>query len=316
MLNMKNAFCLQNQLFDFNKYWFDNAKHLRLTPCYLCFMKNKTWYITGASKGLGLALAKKLLAAGYNVAATSRNAVTLQTAVGDSNDGQFLPLEVDLADAQSIEDSIMKAHTHFGTLDVVVNNAGYGIGGSAEELTLEEIRANFNVNVFATISVVHSALPYLRKQRSGHIINISSIAGFTPTAGWSLYNSAKFAITGFTDALALDVAELGIKATVVMPGAFRTEFLSGDSLYVAKNYIEDYQTVHSVHERFKAMDGNQAGDPDKAADALIALAENPNAPVRVFLGSDAWKRASDKMEQLQQLLEQNKSMAFGTDFTA
>lgn len=279
-------------------------------------MKNKTWYVTGASKGLGLALVKKLLAAGYQVAATSRKADALTEAVGDVNKDQFLALEVDLTDAKSIETSIAKAAERFGTIDVAVNNAGYGIGGSVEELYLEEIRANFEINVFATLSVAHSVLPFMRKQRSGHIINISSIAGFTPTSGWSLYNSAKFAVVGFTDSLALDVAELGIKATVVMPGAFRTQFLSSDSLFVTANHIEDYQTVHATHERFKAMDGKQAGDPDKAADALIALAENPEPPVRVFLGSDAWKRANDKMEQMQQLLEQNKDVAFATDFTA
>src|ERR1700761_9503985 len=182
-------------------------------------MKNKVWYVTGASKGLGLSLVKKLLAAGYRVAATSRNVDSLKEAMGE-NTKQFLALEVDLSNQESIQKSIEDAHWHFGQIDVVVNNAGYGIGGSAEELSMDEIRANFEVNVFATISVVHSALPYLRKQRSGHIINISSIAGFSPTAGWSLYNASKFAVTGFTDALALDVAELGIRATVIMPGGF------------------------------------------------------------------------------------------------
>lgn len=277
-------------------------------------MKNKTWYITGASKGLGLALVKKTLAAGYKVAATTRDVKALQDAVGANEN--FLALEVDLTSAASIEDSIMKTHQHFGGLDVVVNNAGYGIGGSAEELTMDEIRANFEVNLFATISVVHSALPYLRKQRSGHVINISSIGGFTATAGWALYNTTKFAITGFTDALAMDVAELGIKATVIMPGGFRTQFLTGESLYVAKNHIEDYQTVHSVHERFNAMNGKQVGDPDKAADVMIELAESAEPPVRVFLGSDAWTRANDRMNQMAQGLEQNKTMAYSTDFSA
>jgi NAD(P)-dependent dehydrogenase (short-subunit alcohol dehydrogenase family) len=301
-------------LFEFNNYWFDTTKRFAGFRMHFCIMKNRIWYITGASKGLGLALVKKLLAAGYQVAATSRNAADLKAAVGERNDEQFLALEVDLTDAKSIEDSINKAHTHFNGLDVIVNNAGYGIGGTAEELSMDEIRANFEVNVFATIAVVHSAMPHLRKQHSGHIINISSIAGFTPSAGWSMYNSAKFAVTGFTDALALDVAELGIKATVVMPGAFRTQFLSGDSLFITKNHIEDYQAVHAVHDRYRALNGNQAGDPDKAADAMIALAEDPEPPVRVFLGSDAWKRATDKMEQMEKTLEQNKTMAFSTDF--
>jgi NAD(P)-dependent dehydrogenase (short-subunit alcohol dehydrogenase family) len=280
-------------------------------------MKNKIWYITGASKGLGLALVKKLLAAGYQVAATSRNEQDLRTAVGDVNNERFLPLQVDLTNAESIADSISKAQWYFGRLDVVVNNAGYGIGGSAEELSLEEIRANFEINVFAMITTVHYALPVLRKQHSGHIINISSIAGFAPSgAGWSIYNSTKFAVVGFTEALALDVAELGIKASVVMPGAFRTQFLSEESLSMPKKHIEDYRAVHATKERFNAMNGKQSGDPVRAADALISLAENPEPPVRAFLGSDAWKRASDKIEQLQQALEQNKSMAFATDFSA
>lgn len=276
-------------------------------------MKNKVWYITGASKGLGLSLVKKLLAAGYRVAATSRNKAALQDAV-ETKSENFLALEVDLTNAETIQQSVKKAHDHFGSLDVVVNNAGYGIGGSVEELSLEEIRDNFEVNVFATITVVHYALPFMRRQRSGQIINISSIAGFTATSGWNLYNAAKFAVTGFTEALAGDVAELGIKVTVVMPGAFRTQFLTGDSLFVTKNRIEDYQEVHATHDRFKALDGKQAGDPEKAADVFIQLSENPEPPVRLFLGSDAYSRAAAKIAQLVGDLERDKALSQSTDF--
>lgn len=279
-------------------------------------MKNKVWYVTGASKGLGLSLVKKLLAAGYNVAATSRSASALCDAVGPVNCKQFLALEVDLADQDSIQTSIEKTHEHFGTIDVVVNNAGFGIGGSVEELTMGEIRYNFEVNVFATIGVVHSVLPFMRAQRSGHIINTSSIAGFTPGTGFSIYNSAKFAVTGFTEALASDVNELGIKATVVMPGAFRTEFLTGESLYMAKNHIEDYTAAHTIHERFAAMNGSQLGDPEKAADVFIELANQPEPPVRLFLGSDAFKRAETRIEQLTADLIRNKAIAESTDFPA
>jgi NAD(P)-dependent dehydrogenase (short-subunit alcohol dehydrogenase family) len=270
-------------LFEFDKYPFDIDKLSGVYSPHLCGMKNKVWYITGASKGLGLALVKKLLAAGYRVAATSRNKSALETAVGETDSKNFLALEVDLTNAESIQKSVEQAHEYFGGLDIVVNNAGYGIGGSAEELSIDEIRGNFEINVFATITVVHSALPFMRAQRSGHIINISSIAGFTSTTGWSLYNAAKFAVTGFTEALAGDVAELGIKATVVMPGAFRTQFLNGESLFITNNHIDDYQAVHATHERFKTMDGKQAGDPEKAATVFIALAENPEPPVRLFL---------------------------------
>ncbi|HEY0244981.1 MAG TPA: SDR family NAD(P)-dependent oxidoreductase [Mucilaginibacter sp.] len=275
---------------------------------------NKVWYVTGASKGLGLSLVKKLLAAGYRVAATSRNKAALGLAVGQTDSQQFLALEVDLFNSESIQKSVQQAHDHFGGLDVVVNNAGYGIGGSAEELSIGEIRENFEVNVFATITVVQRVLPYLRAQRSGHIINISSIAGFAPTAGWSLYNAAKFAVTGFSEALASDVSELGIKVTVVMPGAFRTQFLSGESLFVPANQISDYEAVHATYARFKAIDGKQAGDPEKAADIFIALAENPEPPVRLFLGSDAYSRAAAKIAQLASDLERDKALSQSTDF--
>jgi NAD(P)-dependent dehydrogenase (short-subunit alcohol dehydrogenase family) len=181
---------------------------------------------------------------------------------------------------------------------------------------MKEIRENFEVNVFATIGVVHSVLPFMRAQRSGHIINTSSIAGFTPTAGWSIYNSAKFAVTGFTEALAGDVNEFGIRATVVMPGAFRTQFLTGESLYMAKNQIEDYTAVHATHARFAALNGSQLGDPEKAADVFIKLANNPEPPVRLFLGSDAVKRAEARIEQVTADLKRDKAISGSTDFPA
>ena len=151
--------------------------------------------------------------------------------MGRGHDRQFLPLEVDLTNAQAIEQSLAQAHQHFGALDVVVNNAGYALGGSAEELSLDEMRQSLEINLLATIAVTHSALPYLRAQRSGHILNISSTAGFLVRPGFSLYHTAKFAVVGFTESLAQDVAELGIKATVVLPSGLRTKFLSGDSVW-------------------------------------------------------------------------------------
>jgi NAD(P)-dependent dehydrogenase (short-subunit alcohol dehydrogenase family) len=276
----------------------------------------KVWYITGASKGLGLALAKKLLSEGYRVAATSRTAEQLKNAVGSANEDQFLALEVDLTSDESIKQSIQKTQAHFGQLDVIVNNAGYGIGGSIEELSQEDVYNNFDVNVFATIKVIHHALPILRAQRSGHIINISSIGGFAGATGWSIYAATKFAITGMTEVLAEEVRDLGIKVTVVAPGAFRTEFLSDESLVMANNVIDDYQAIRNSHAKFHTMNGKQAGDPEKAAEAFITLAENPEPPVRLFLGSDAYARASAKITLLGNDLEQWKDLTLSTDFPA
>ncbi|QNF32834.1 SDR family NAD(P)-dependent oxidoreductase [Adhaeribacter swui] len=275
---------------------------------------NKVWYVTGASKGLGLALVKKLLQAGYAVAATSRSKNNLIAAVGDFDANNFLPLAVDLTSETSITQSVQETQAFFGKIDVVVNNAGYGIGGAVEELSAAEIQQSFEVNVFAPIRVMQAVMPYFRAQKSGHIINISSIAGFSAAAGWSMYAATKFALTGLTEVTADDVQELGIKATVVAPGAFRTEFLTDDSLVFAEQQLDDYATIRRSHEKYRTMNGNQQGDPEKAAEALIALAENPNPPVRLFLGSDAYRRAQAKVNALAQELEENKAVTFSTDF--
>jgi len=274
----------------------------------------KVWYVTGASKGLGLSLARKLIERGYRVAATSRNIEDLKLAVGEVPEGQFLPLAVDLTQAGSIQASVNKTHEQFGQIDVAVNNAGYGIGGAIEELSQKEIMANFEVNVFGPIHVIQSVLPYMRTRRSGHIFNISSIAGFAPHMGWSVYAATKFSLMGLTEVLAQDVRSLGIKVTAVAPGGFRTQFNKADSLVLSANKIEDYSELHSVHDQFVATDGKQLGDPDKAAEVFIDLAESSNPPVQLFLGSDAYRRASEKLDQLREELEANKEISFRTDF--
>ncbi|WP_342646365.1 SDR family NAD(P)-dependent oxidoreductase [Mucilaginibacter sp. CSA2-8R] len=279
-------------------------------------MNKKVWYVTGASKGLGLALVKKLLANGYRVAATSRSAEALKSAVGAVEGDAFLPLGVDLTDAGSVSASIKQTVEHFGTIDVVVNNAGFGIGGSVEELSEQEVAESFNVNVFATIQVTKQALPYMRKQRSGHIINISSIAGFAAATGWAMYAATKFAVIGLSEVLAEDVRELGINVTVVAPGGFRTEFLSQQSLVISDHKINDYQAIRASHERYLTMDGKQAGDPEKAADVFIQLAEMPEPPARFFMGTDAYNRAVQKTKLLTDDLEKWKTLSSFTDFEA
>ena len=273
------------------------------------------WYITGASKGLGLALVRKVLARGGRVAATSRSTERLTQAIDWPDKSQFLPLEVDLTKEHSVKQSLEQTYATFGKLDVVVNNAGYGIGGAVEELSAAEIQRSFEINVFAPVRVMQASLPYLRQQRSGHIINISSIAGFAPATGWSVYAAAKYALMGLSEVSAQDLEELGVKVTVVAPGAFRTEFLSDESLVFSKKTIADYQSMRASHQKYGAMHGEQRGDPDKAAEVLMALADDPQAPTRLFLGSDAYERAKIKLEQMHQGLEEHQQWSFATDYT-
>ncbi|MCR8556419.1 SDR family NAD(P)-dependent oxidoreductase [Mucilaginibacter sp. BJC16-A38] len=276
-------------------------------------IENKVWFVTGASKGFGLSLVKQLLAAGHKVAATSRYVSSLVKAVGDISDN-FLPLYVNLADEKSVAEAIQITVGTFDKIDVVINNAGYGIGGSVEELTDEEARESFDINVFGTLNVIREVMPFMRERKSGHIINISSIAGIAPGTGWALYAATKFAVIGLSEVLADDVKSMGIKVTVVAPGAFRTNFLTGDSLVMTKKPIHDYQEVRDSHTRYLQMDGHQAGDPEKAAAAMISLADDDNPPVHLLLGEDAYTRAMTKLGVLEKEFRLNeelsKSMAY------
>ncbi|NLR68091.1 SDR family NAD(P)-dependent oxidoreductase [Chitinophaga varians] len=273
----------------------------------------KVWYITGASKGMGLSLVKDLLTQGHSVAATSRSTTALEAfkSYGD----RFLPLHVDLKNEQSVASSLQQTLEKFGRLDVVVNNAGYGLGGALEELTSAEIEENFQVNFFAVVRVIQQALPYMRKQRSGHIINISSIAGFAPGIGWTVYCAAKFAVSGLSNALVTDLKPLGIHVTNVMPGAFRTNFAEVDSIAYRQRHIEDYAHLREYHDKISNMSGAQPGDPDKMAAVFLKLVASPNPPMDLFLGSDAFNRASTRITQLQAQMENWKEDTFSTDFT-
>ncbi|OQP48884.1 SDR family oxidoreductase [Niastella populi] len=276
-------------------------------------MKNKIWFVTGASKGLGLALVKKLLSSGYRVAATSRNVTDLQRAVNAGRE-VFLPLSVDLTNENSVENAIRETVSHFGSIDVVVNNAGYGLFGSLEELTDEEVRQNFDVNVFGVLNVIRKALPYMRKQHSGHIYNIASIGGFTGTfPGFGSYVATKFAMHGFSESLATEVKPFGITVSIVSPGYFRTEFLDA-SLGVPKNEIADYKNVReSQNAHQNQINNKQTGDPVKAAAVMIEIAEQQNPPLHVFLGKDSYQMAELKIKAVQQDMESVRALATSTD---
>jgi short-subunit dehydrogenase len=275
---------------------------------------SKVWYVTGASQGLGLILVKKLLDNGYRVAATSRDAHTLSESVGLIDKDRFLPMAVDLNNLDCIDESIQKTFATFGRIDVVVNNAGYGMTGTIEETGEQEIRDIFNVNLMATVQVVKSVLPVMRNQKSGYIINIGSVAGFVGAPGWSVYSATKAAVAAFSEVIALDVKEFGIRVTVVEPSGFRTGFLSKYSLAYTKSKIDGYQAVKDVQDRYLASNGQQPGDPEKASEILIRLAEKEKTPVHLYLGRDAYKRASSKLAAMNAELEEWKSTAISADF--
>jgi len=279
--------------------------------------QDKVWFVTGASKGLGLSLIKKLLLQGYKVAATSRNADDLRAAVAAAADA-FLPLTVDLKSEDSVSAAVAATISHFGHIDVVVNNAGYGLMGSLEELTDAEARENFDINVFGSLNVIRYVMPHLRAQKSGHIYNIASIGGFAGGyPGFGIYCATKFAVHGFTESLAAEVKDFGITATVVSPGYFRTDFLSSGSVSNPKNEIAEYEAVRKSQQLHnEQINGQQPGDPDKAADVMIEVASGANPPVHLFLGSDAYNIAYTKIESVKTDLENWKSSTILTDITA
>ena len=275
---------------------------------------SKVWYVTGASQGLGLVLVKKLLENGYRVAASSRDVHTLTQAVGLIDRDRFLPLAVDLNNLDCIDESIQQTLAAFGRIDVVVNNAGYGMAGTVEEIGEQDIRNIFNVNLLATIDVVKRVLPVMRSQKSGYIINIGSVAGFVGAPGWSIYSATKAAVAAFSEVLALDVKEFGIGVTVVEPSGFRTGFLSKNSLAYTESKLDGYQAVKDTQERYLANNGQQPGDPEKATEILIKLAEKEHPPIHLYLGRDAYNRASAKLAAMTAELEEWKSISISADF--
>lgn len=280
-------------------------------------MENKkVWFVTGASKGLGLSLVKRLLEGGYKVAATSRSADSLTKAVGSNEN--FLPLEVDLLSEASVKSAIDKTLNKFGSLDVVVNNAGYGHLGTLEELSDSEVRQNFDVNVFGLLNVIRQAMPHLRAQQSGHILNISSIGGIMGEfPGWGIYCATKFALIGLSESLAAEVKEFGVNVTAICPGYFRTEFLTGGSMVLPQNPIAAYTAARKVEEaHVHSINGNQAGDPDKAADALIQVAASTTPPTVLMLGSDAYNVALNKYNANLANNEAWKHISTSTDYVA
>lgn len=278
-------------------------------------MSGKVWFVTGASKGLGLVLARRLLAEGQRVAVTSRTLRELVAALGEKS-ASLLPLEVDLLDEGSVAAAVQSTLAHFGDLDVVVNNAGYGQFGTVEEVSDVEARKNYDVNVFGTLNVLRATLPHLRGKRAGHVFNIASIGGFVGGfSGWGIYCSTKFAVAGLTEGLHADLADVGVHVTLVYPGYFRTDFLAQGSVALPAREIADYAAAReSQATHTTAINHNQPGDPEKLARALIETARASAPPLHLFLGSDAFASAQNKLKTVRAELERYESMSVSTDF--
>ncbi|MBO9691863.1 SDR family NAD(P)-dependent oxidoreductase [Chryseobacterium sp.] len=273
----------------------------------------KVWFVTGASKGLGFELVKKLLSEGFQVAATSRTVESLIATIGETSEN-FLPLSVNITDNNDIKSAIAKTVEYFGQIDVVVNNAGYGQIGTLEELTDEEARENYAVNVFGTLNVIRNAMPYLREQRSGNIFNISSVGGYSGNfPGWGIYCSTKFAVAGFTEALAEEVKDFGVHATVVYPGYFRTDFLNKDSVKPPANPIQAYEAARTSEQaHLNEINGNQPNDPAKAADVLIQISKEKNPPVHLLLGVGTMEFLNNKIDILKKDAEKWENLTVST----
>jgi NAD(P)-dependent dehydrogenase (short-subunit alcohol dehydrogenase family) len=272
-----------------------------------------TWFVTGTSRGLGLELVTQLLARGDNVAATTRSVGRLTTALAGADVARLLPLEVDLADEQAVADAVGRTAERFGGLDVVVNNAGYGFLAAVEETTDAEARAMFDIQVFGAWNVLRAALPVLRRQRRGHVVTVSSILGLTAVPGWGLYCAGKFALEGMSEALAAEVADLGIRVTIVEPGYFRTDFLTPDSLALPAETTDGYPSIREMTRSHLELQGSQLGDPVKGAAAVISLVESGAGPLHQLLGSDSYAYATAKVSSLAEDIEAGRELAHSTD---
>ncbi|MBB3178506.1 oxidoreductase [Variovorax sp. Sphag1AA] len=271
-----------------------------------------TWFITGASSGFGRAFAEHALAQGHNVVATARDPGKLADLVALAP-SRVLACALDVDALGAAEDAVKAAIARFGRIDVLINNAGYGVVGALEETPDAELRALMNTNFFGAIAVTRAALPFLRAQRSGAIVNISSLGGQLSFAGFSAYSATKFAIEGASEALAQEAAPFGIKVLIVEPGQFRTQLAGSGMRHMP--VIEDYQpVVGGTREFARTMHNTQAGDPRKAAAAIERALKAEHTPLRLQLGGDAVDAVRAHAQALLKEMGEWESVARGTDF--
>jgi NAD(P)-dependent dehydrogenase (short-subunit alcohol dehydrogenase family) len=269
----------------------------------------KTWFITGAGRGMGVDFAKAALAAGHNVVATGRNPDAVAEAVGDADD--LLVVKLDVTSTQDAEAAVRAAVERFGGIDVLVNNAASFYAGFFEELTPEQIERQFAVSLFGPMNVTRAVLPVMRKQRSGHVVTISSLAGLAGSEYTGAYAASKFAVDGWMESLAPEVQPFGIHTTVVNPGFFRTELLTKESTNYAPASIEDYaERSAAQREFFESMNGKQGGDPAKLAQALLMIAEQEQPPFRFVAGADAIGVAEEKLAERRQQIDVYRELSW------
>jgi NAD(P)-dependent dehydrogenase (short-subunit alcohol dehydrogenase family) len=274
-------------------------------------MRQKVWFITGISRGIGRSIAQAALADGHVVIGTSRDGKA--TLRGDSNNLHILPLEITNRD--QVFSTITDAHALHGRIDIVVNNAGHGLIGAIEETSIDELRHVFDVNFFGAVHVTQAVLPYLRKQRSGHIINISSIAGLSAPPGYGFYAAAKYALEGMSLSLHQELAPLGVRVTLVEPGAVRTHFLDQGSLQFASWELADYDTTAGeARQKAPLLRGKERGDPDRCAVAVLAAINAPEPPIHLVLGSGALRRARSRIDEIAQQLAAWDDLSNSTNF--
>jgi NAD(P)-dependent dehydrogenase (short-subunit alcohol dehydrogenase family) len=271
----------------------------------------KVWFVTGASRGIGAQIASAVIQAGHYLVATARRKESL-VSLPQSED--VLRLSLDITMEEQVNAGVGEAIQRFGQIDVLVNNAGYGLLGAVEETTSKEAKAIFETNVFGLLNMTRAVLPVMRKQRSGHIINMSSLGGYQASPGWGVYGSTKFAVEGITEALYAELRPLGIHATVIEPGFFRTDFMDASSLVRTVVQIDDYESSVGKTKSFADNQNHQQpGDPAKLATALLELAALTDPPIRLQLGSDALKRIEQKNAFVQAESQRWLSLSTSTD---
>lgn len=274
----------------------------------------RVWFITGASRGFGALIAQEALNAGDAVVATARNPDGLAAKFG--NHPNLLPVALDVSNEAQAHAAAAEAVKRFGAIDILLNNAGFGLLGAVEEATTEEIERLYATNVFGLLKVTRAVLPHMRRQRSGHVINISSIGGYASHAGWGVYCSTKFAVEALSEALAAELQPLGVKVTVAEPGFFRTDFLDESSLAVSPSSIADYKDTPAGAMRDFAAGHNhsQPGDPARLAKAMITLAHSEHPPLRMPFGSDTVAVIEAKNKSVAEELAKWRDLAVSTDF--
>jgi NAD(P)-dependent dehydrogenase (short-subunit alcohol dehydrogenase family) len=273
----------------------------------------KTWFITGAGRGMGVKFAEAAVAAGHNVVATGRNRDAVAKAVGEA--GDLLVVKLDVTNRQEAEAAVKFAVDRFGGIDVLVNNAASFEAGFFEELTPEQIERQITVSLIGPMNVARAVLPVMRKQRSGHVVTISSLAGLVGFEYNTAYAASKFGVDGWMESLASEVEPFGIHTTVVNPGFFRTELLTKESTNYAPASIEDYAERNAaMRELYESMDGKQPGDPAKLAQALLTIVDQEQPPFRFIAGAEAIAQAEAKLAERQQQIDAYRDLSSSLAF--